>query len=156
MKMDKPLLKLLIWRVKHMSNRNFVLMLSILVGFLSGIAAVLLKQTVHFIEHLLTRRFDTSYANYYYLAYPLIGVLLTVLIGKYVLRESFGHGITTILYSISRKSGILSRTKTYSNLIGSALTVGFGGSVGLEAPIVVTGSAIVYSLGRAMHLQSTK
>ncbi len=154
--MDKPLLKLLIWRVKHMSNRNFVLLLSILVGFLSGIAAVLLKQTVHFIEHLLTRRFDTSYANYYYLAYPLIGLLLTVLIGKYILRESFGHGITSILYSISRKAGILSRTKTYSNMIGSALTVGFGGSVGLEAPIVVTGSAIGSNIGRAMHLQSKK
>ncbi len=156
MKIDKLLLQLLIWRVKHISNRDFVLLLSVLVGCLSGIAAVILKLAVHFLENLLTRGFDTSYANYFYLAYPLFGLILTVLIAKYVLRESFGHGVTSILYAISRKSSILSRTKMYSNMIGSALTVGFGGSVGLEAPIVVTGSAIGSNIGRMMHLQSKK
>lgn len=156
MKMDKLLLQLLVWRVKHISNRDFVLVLSILVGCLSGIAAVILKEIVHIIETLLTKGLDTSYANYFYLGYPLIGLLLTVIIAKYILRESFGHGITSILYAISRKSSIVTKTKTYSNLIGSAITVGFGGSVGLEAPIVVTGSAIGSNIGRMVHLQSKK
>lgn len=156
MKMDKLLLQLLVWRVKHISNRDFVLILSVVVGCLSGIAAVILKQTVHFIGQQLTRGFDASYANYYYLGYPLIGLVITVVIAKYIFKESFGHGITGILYAISRKSGIISRAKTYSNLVGSAITVGFGGSVGLEAPIVVTGSAIGSTISQMAHLQAKK
>ena len=154
--MDKLLLQLLVWRVKHINNRDFVLILSVIVGCLAGVAAVILKLTVHFLEIQLTRGFSTSYANYYYLGYPLIGLVLTVIIAKYVLKESFGHGITGILYSISRKSSNITRTKMYSNLVGSAITVGFGGSVGLEAPIVVTGSAIGSNIGRMVHLQSKK
>jgi CIC family chloride channel protein len=149
-------LQLLVWRIKHISNRNFVLILSVIVGFFSGLAAVILKQTVHLIQWLLTSHFDTAYASYYYLAYPLLGILITVLLAKYIFREPFGHGITGILYAISRKSSNISRSKTYSNLIGSAITVGFGGSVGLEAPIVVTGSAIGSNIGRLVHLQSKK
>lgn len=156
MKIDRFLLQLLVWRVKHISNRDFVLILSVVVGSLAGLAAVLLKATVHLIERTLTRSFDVDYANYFYLGYPLIGLVLTVLVAKYILKESFGHGITGILYTISRKSSVVNRTKTYSNLIGSALTVGFGGSVGLEAPIVVTGSAIGSNIGRLFHLQSKK
>lgn len=149
-------LRLLIWRIKHVSNRNFLLILSVIVGVFSGIAAVILKETVHFIQMLLTAHFNTAYANYYYLAYPLIGIAITVFIARYFFREAFGHGITGILYAISRKSSNISRSKTYSNLIGSAVTVGFGGSVGLEAPIVVTGSAIGSNIGRLVHLQSKK
>ncbi|WPP51232.1 chloride channel protein [Catalinimonas niigatensis] len=149
-------LQLLIWRIKHISNRNFVLILSTIVGFLSGIAAVLLKESVHLIQSLLTSHFDYTYANYLYLAYPLMGILITVLLAKYFFKEAFGHGITGILYAISKKSSNISRSKTYSNLFGSAITVGFGGSVGLEAPIVVTGSAIGSNIGRLVHLQSKK
>ncbi len=149
-------LQLLIWRIKHISNRNFILILSTIVGFLSGIAAVLLKESVHIIQSLLTSHFDYAYANYLYLAYPLIGILITVLLAKYFFKEPFGHGITGILYAISRKSSNISRSKTYSNLMGSAITVGFGGSVGLEAPIVVTGSAIGSNIGRIVHLQAKK
>jgi chloride channel protein, CIC family len=149
-------LQLLIWRIKHISNRNFVMILSSIVGFLSGLAAVLLKESVHLIQSLLTSHFDYAYANYLYLAYPLMGILITVLLAKYFFKETFGHGITGILYAISRKSSNLSRSKTYSNLLGSAITVGFGGSVGLEAPIVVTGSAIGSNIGKLVHLQSKK
>ncbi|MDF9797235.1 CIC family chloride channel protein [Catalinimonas alkaloidigena] len=149
-------LQILIWRIKHISNRNFVLILSIIVGFLSGLAAVLLKESVHLIQYALTSHFDYEYSNYLYLAYPLIGILITVLLAKYFFREPFGHGITGILYAISRKSSNISRSKTYSNLLGSAITVGFGGSVGLEAPIVVTGSAIGSNIGRLVHLQAKK
>ena len=149
-------LRLLVWRIKHISNRNFVLLLSIIIGIFSGLAAVTLKEAVHFIQNLLTAGFDSAYANYYYFAYPLIGILVTVLLAKYVFREAFGHGVTGVLYAITRKSSNISRSKTYSNLIGSAITVGFGGSVGLEAPIVVTGSAIGSNIGRLVHLQSKK
>ncbi len=149
-------LRLLVWRIKHISNRNFILILSVIIGIFSGLAAVTLKQTVHLIQNLLTAHFNTAYANYYYFAYPLIGILITVLLAKYVFREAFGHGITGILYAISRKSSNISRSKTYSNWIGSAITVGFGGSVGLEAPIVVTGSAIGANIGRLVHLQAKK
>ncbi len=156
MKIDRLLLQVLVWRVKHINNRDFVILLSVVVGCLSGLAAVILKAIVHLVESSLTRSFDAEYANYFYLGYPLIGIVLTVIVAKYILKESFGHGITGILYTISRKSSIVNRTKTYSNLIGSALTVGFGGSVGLEAPIVVTGSAIGSNIGRLCHLQSKK
>ncbi|MFP4092744.1 MAG: chloride channel protein, partial [Cyclobacteriaceae bacterium] len=108
------------------------------------------------IQLLLTRPFNYAYANYYYLAYPLIGILITVVLAKYFFREPFGHGITSILFAISRKSSNISRSKTYSNLVGSAITVGFGGSVGLEAPIVVTGSAIGSNIGKLVHLQAKK
>ncbi len=147
---------LLVWRIKHLSTRNFVLLLGTFIGVVSGLAAVLLKESVHFIQTLLTSEFDTAFANYYYLGYPLVGILITVFLAKYLFREPFGHGVTGVLYDISKKSGISRRSKMYSNLVGSAFTVGFGGSVGLEGPIVVTGSAIGSNVGRLMHLQPKK
>lgn len=149
-------LRLLVWRIKHISNRNFVLILSAVVGVIAGLAAVTLKESVHLIQSLLTQSFYFAYANYYYLAYPLLGILITVLLARYIFREPFGHGITSILYAITRKSSNISRSKSYSNMIGSAITVGFGGSVGLEAPIVVTGSALGSNIGRLVHLQANK
>ena len=149
-------LRLLVWRIKHISNRNFLLFLSVVVGIFSGLAAVFLKEMVHLIQHQLFSHLSTAYAYYSYLAYPLIGISITVILARYIFREAFGHGITDILYAISRKSSHISRSKTYSNLVGSAITVGFGGSVGLEAPIVVTGSAIGSNIGRLMHIPPKK
>lgn len=146
------LVKFLIWRVKHVTNNNFVLILSALIGLLSGLAAVILKECVHFLETTLTENFNTEYANYLYIGYPLVGILLTVLVTKYIFREKPSHGIPDILYAISKKSSIIKRTKMYSRMVSSALTVGFGGSVGLEGPIVVTGSAIGSNVGSLMHL----
>ncbi|MDX1629312.1 MAG: chloride channel protein [Fulvivirga sp.] len=149
-------MKFLIWRMKHISNKNFVLILGGIIGIFAGFAAVLLKETVHFLQHSLTSGFDIEYANYFYIGFPLIGILITVMLSRLVLREIPGHGITQILYDISKKSSIIRRTRMFSRMITSAITVGFGGSVGLEAPIVVTGSAIGSNVGRFVHLDYRK
>jgi len=152
MRSNDLLLKFLIWRVKHISTKNFTIIISGVIGIVAGLAAVSLKESVHFIQKYLTINFKENIENYLYLSYPLIGILLTVLLSKYILKEKLGHGITDILYSISKKSSVVKKTKTFSRMLTSALTVGFGGSVGLEAPIVVTGSAIGSNIGRLVHL----
>lgn len=152
MKSNKLLVKFLIWRIKHIPNNNFILILSGVIGIVTGFAAVTLKTSVHYIQDFLTSSFDIKYANYLYIGYPLIGILLTLFIAKFFFGEALGHGITNILYAISKKSSIISRTKMYSRVITSALTVGLGGSVGLEAPVIVTGSAIGSNIGSLMHL----
>lgn len=148
--MKSLLVKFLIWRIKHISNKNFVLFLSGIVGIIAGLAAVTLKQTVHLIQKFLTQGFE--YYNFLKIALPFFGIFLTVLLARYLLKDTLGHGITNILYAISKKSGIIRRTLMYSRMITSAVTVGLGGSVGLEAPIVVTGSAIGSNFGRLFHL----
>lgn len=150
------LTRLLVWRIRTISDSNFTLIMAGIIGFIAGIAAVILKSTVHFIQAFLERNIDLTGLNYLYLGFPLIGILLTVIVARYILREHLGHGITQILYSISKNSSILRKTQMYSRMITSALTVGFGGSVGLEAPIVVTGSAIGSNVGRLAHLDYKK
>ncbi len=148
MNFKKLLGKFLIWRIRHVRTKNFVIILGGLIGIIGGFAAVTLKSVVHFIQHSLTGLSD----SFIYIFFPVVGILITALLANYLLKERLGHGITTILYSISKKSSIISRTKMYSRMLTSGLTVGFGGSVGLEAPIVVTGSAIGSNIGRLMHL----
>ena len=150
------LVRFLIWRMKHISNNNFILILSGIVGLVSGVAAVTLKTSVHAIQSFLSTFHTNTEINYLYIAFPLIGILATAIVAKYVLNENLGHGITQILYVISKRSSIIKRTMTYSRMITSAITVGFGGSVGLEAPIVVTGSAIGSNLGRLTHMNYKK
>lgn len=142
--------------MKHVSNRNFVLFLGVVIGVIAGIAAVILKTVVHLIQNLLTRGFDIRYESYLYIGFPMVGILLTVLFTEFFLREKLGHGITQLLYDVSKKSSIIKKSKIYSRMITSALTVGFGGSVGLEAPIVVTGSAIGANVAQLMHLNYRK
>lgn len=156
MKIDSLLVKFLKWRMKHISNRNFVLFLGGVIGAVAGIAAVILKSLVHLIQYWLTSGFNIQYENYFYIGFPMVGILLTVIFTKYFLREKLGHGITQLLYDISRRSSIIKRSKMYSRMITSAITVGFGGSVGLEAPIVVTGSAIGSNIGHLMHMNYKK
>ncbi|MBO3698844.1 chloride channel protein [Roseivirga sp. E12] len=148
MNFKKLLGKFLIWRIRHIRTKNFVIILGGLIGVIGGIAAVTLKSLVHFIQISLSGLSD----SFIYIFFPVVGILITALLANYVLKERLGHGITTILYAISKKSSIISRTKMYSRMLTSGLTVGFGGSVGLEAPIVVTGSAIGSNIGRLMHL----
>jgi chloride channel protein, CIC family len=149
MRANEILAKFLIWRIKHIRIRNFVIFLSAIIGLLAGLAAVILKQSVHFIQHLLKSGF---LPNYLYFIYPLIGILLTIIFSLYIFREKLGHGITDIIYSIEKKSSLIRRSKMYTRMITSAITVGFGGSVGLEAPIVVTGSAIGSNVSQFMHI----
>ena len=150
------ILKLLVWRIKHISDNNFILISAGLIGVCSGLAAVTLKSAVHALITYLEIGLDLFDFNYLYLVYPLIGIFLTVLVSKYLFKENLGHGITQILYAISKNSSIIRKTRMYSRMVTSAITVGFGGSVGLEAPIVVTGSAIGSNMARLFHLSYKK
>ncbi|SHI63464.1 chloride channel protein, CIC family [Tangfeifania diversioriginum] len=129
------------WRKRNMSERSFITAMSILVGLFSGLAAVVLKNTVHYTQLLVNKLISTDVPNYIYFALPLAGVSLTVLVIKFVVRKNVRHGIPNVLHSISKKKGRISFHNLYSSVITSALTVGFGGSVGLEGPTVATGTA---------------
>lgn len=129
-----------------------MLLLSLVIGIVSGLSAVILKNTVFFTHDLITHGFVFDDSNYLYFAFPLLGIALTVLFGKYIIRDNIGHGVSRILYAISRKHGRIEPHNMYSSIIGSTLTVGFGGSVGLEAPIVLTGSSFGSYLGRLFRL----
>jgi CIC family chloride channel protein len=144
--------RFLIWRVKNISQKHFTLILSFLVGVFSGLSAVILKNTIHFTHQLLTEGFTMEHENWLYLAYPFVGILLTLLFVRFVIKDDIGHGITKILHAFSRKGGNLKGHNSYSSIIGSTFTIGFGGSVGAEAPIVLTGASIGSSLGRLFHL----
>jgi CIC family chloride channel protein len=139
-----------------MSNQTFILILSGCIGVFSGLAAVLLKTGVHSIQTFLTEDFYPSYANFMYIIYPIIGISAAFLLGKYVLKDMGGHGIPDVLFNISKKSSLIPRVKIFSRVLTSSLTVGFGGSVGLEAPMVMTGSAIGSNVGSLMHLSAKK
>ena len=132
--------------------KRLVLVLSLVIGLVSGLAAVFLKNIVFITHDLITHGFDFDTSNYLYLAFPFIGIILTTLFAKYIIRDDIGHGVSRILYSISRKHGRIKPHNMYSSMIGSTLTVGFGGSVGLEAPIVLTGSSFGSYLGRLFKL----
>jgi CIC family chloride channel protein len=139
-----------------MSTQTFILILSGVIGVLSGLAAVILIELVRGIQHFLTEDFYTEYANFMYIVYPLIGISAAYLVGRYLFKDLGGHGIPDVLFNISKNKSLIPRVKTYSRVITSALTVGFGGSVGLEAPMVVTGSAIGSNIGSVMHLNAKK
>lgn len=144
--------KFLIWRVRNIPQRQFILLLSVLVGLLSGGVAVLLKNSVHVIQHLLTDGFAADWHRLFYFAFPVVGILITALLIRYVIRNPIGDGIPSTLYAISKKNGIIPAFKTWASVVTSTFTVGFGGSVGLEGPTVSTGSAIGSNLARMMHL----
>jgi len=144
--------KFLLWRIKNISNKNFILILSIIIGILAGIATAILKNIVHFIRTTLTKGFSLEYGNYLYIIYPAIGITLTVIFLKFILRKRPAGGIPGVLYAISRKSGKLPFHHLYSSIVASSLTVGFGGSVGLEGPIVATGAGIGSSVARLFRL----
>ena len=152
MKYNEAIVKIHTWRLKNISDTNFILLVGVITGACAGLAAVILKSVVHVIHDLLEENMDLTGINFIYLFYPLVGILITVLLAKYYFKESLGHGITNVLYSISKNSSVLRRTWMYSRMVTSAVTVGFGGSVGLEAPIVMTGSAIGSNLARFLHL----
>lgn len=130
------------WREKHISQRQFILLLSFVVGVISSLAAFVLKHFIEFIQHLLTGSFESDSFNWLYLIYPVVGIFITGLFIRNVVRDDISHGVTKVLYSISRRQGRIKRHNMWSSLIASGITIGFGGSVGAESPIVFTGSAI--------------
>jgi len=149
---DKYLRLFIGWRLKHIKDRPFILFLSALIGFSTGLAAVLIKNSVHLIKTFLTSDFATSYENYLYFAYPAIGIFISMIIIKYLIRQRVGHGIPVTLYAISKGGSIIKKHNMFSSIITSAFTVGFGGSVGLEGPTVATGASIGSNIARALHL----
>jgi CIC family chloride channel protein len=136
----------------YTGERNFVLLLSLIIGFFAGLTAVILKNLVHFTHHFLSGQLRINESSLLYFALPMIGIFLTWLFIRFFVKDSISHGITRVLYAISRKEGNLASHNTWSSLIASTLTVGFGGSVGLEAPIVMTGSALGSNLSRILGL----
>ncbi len=144
--------KVLIWRKRHISNKHFILIMSVLVGICGGLAAVIMKSGVHYVQHLLTLGISARYHSYLFFIYPLIGIMLTVLYKVAFKMAHFGHGMANLLLTISKKGSRVEREKMYSHIVSASLTVGFGGSVGLEAPIVTTGAAIGSNLGSLFHL----
>jgi CIC family chloride channel protein len=139
-------------RFKEVDQVKLVYVLSLLVGLLSALAAALLKNTIHYTHELLTEGITGRSGNLLYLAYPLIGMLLTLLFVRFVVRDKIGHGISRILYAISRKKSHIESHNSWSSIVASTLTIGFGGSVGAEAPIVLTGSSIGSAVGRFFRL----
>ena len=136
------------------SDRKKVFILCIFVSIIAGLSAVILKSAVHYTQTLLQNAFSEEQFNYLYLAFPIIGISLTVLFIKLFVKDDLSHGVSKVLYSIAKKDGKLKRHHTYSSMIASTLTVGFGGSVGLEAPITLTGSAIGSQLGSFFKLNT--
>ena len=140
------------WRVEHISERAFMIILALIVGFFAAVAAFFLHWIINQIVQLLTSSFDRTGANWLYLVYPVVGIYLTSLFVRYIVKDNISHGITRILYAISSNKSRLKSHNCWSSVIASAITIGFGGSVGAEAPIVLTGSAIGSNLGQIFHL----
>ncbi len=152
MKPKKLFLQLIIWRSKNIETKKFALILSVVIGLLSGFAAVILKNTTFYTHKFLLENLPETYGNYFYFALPFLGILITWLFVHYLVKDSLSHGITKVLYAVSKRSGFLKLHHTFTSLIASTFTVAFGGSVGLEAPIVLTGSAIGSNLSRFFRL----
>lgn len=145
-------MKFLLWRDRHIKERNFVLVLAFFVGIFSGLAAIVLKYLIHFISTVLTSRINLESGNYLYILLPAVGVVLTALFVRYVVRDNISHGVTRVLYAISQNKSRLKRHNIYTSVLASSVTIGFGGSVGAEGPIVYTGAAIGSNLGRAFRM----
>ncbi len=150
--LSQQLDRLVVWRIARTSERSFIYILSFLTGILTGLAALTLKKLIHFVEFLISDWLPANTFNWLYLVLPLVGISLTVLFVRYAVREDINHGIAKILFSISRKGGRLKRHHTWSSMVASSLTIACGGSVGAEAPIVLTGAAIGSNLARVFRL----
>lgn len=144
--------RMLSWRERNISLQRFVIILSLLVGVCTALAACLLKWAIHGIQHLLTTNFTFYSENYLYLIYPVVGIVLASLFVRYVVKDDISHGVTKILYAISQRKSIIKAHNMWSSVVASSVTIGFGGSVGAESPVVLTGAAIGSNLGRAFKM----
>ena len=142
-----------LWRDSHIKERHFLLFVCFLVGILTALAAWLLKAAIHFFQVFFTENFSQANMNFAYLLFPIVGILLAGLYVKYIVKDDISHGVTKILFSISQRKSRIKQHNMHSSLVASSITIGFGGSVGAEAPIVLTGSAIGSNLGRFFKLE---
>ena len=150
---SKQLLKkFLVWRIKHVNERVFISVLAIITGIVTGLVAVVIKNSVHLMQDLLKGWFDAKTENILFIFYPIVGITLAVIVARYFIKKKVGHGVPTVLHAISRTKGIIKPHNMFSSIITSTLTVGFGGSVGLEGPTVATGAAYGSSIGKLFHL----
>ena len=140
------------WRERHISEKHLVLLLSFFVGMFSAAAAAILKWFIHYIQKLVEEQLIADERTWWYLITPVIGITLAALFVRYIVRDDISHGITKILYAISQRKSIIKAHNMWSSVVGSGLTIGFGGSVGAEAPIVLTGAAIGSNLAKAFRL----
>ncbi len=148
MEWNEIYIKLIAWREKHIKERQFILILSFLTGIFAALAAFLLKFAIHSIQSLITESFNRESLNYLYLITPAVGIIITSLFVRYIVKDDISHGVTRILYAISQRKSIIKLHNVWTSMVGSSITIGFGGSVGAEAPIVLTGSAIGSNLGK--------
>jgi CIC family chloride channel protein len=142
----------MVWQARRINHRTFLMFLSVIIGILAGTSAVILKNAVRLIRELLVSGASIYHENFLYFALPAIGILLTILFIKYVIKDHVEHGVPSILYAISRNHGIIKKHNMFSSIVTSALTVGFGGSVGLEGPTLATGAAVGSNLGQYLRL----
>lgn len=154
-RVHKAFTKFLKWRYKNISNKTFMYFMAIAVGLLAGLGAVTLKNLTHYIQKLLEGELIKEIHQIFYFIFPIIGLLLALLAIKYVINKKIGHGIPSTLYAISKQKGIMPRHQMWASLITAPLTVGFGGSVGLEGPTVATGAALGSNFARLFHLNKT-
>lgn len=151
-RLNDAFMRFLAWREKHIGERTFLMFLALVTGVLAGLAAQLLKYLIHLISTTLTAHVDIASGNYLYILLPTLGVLITALYVRYVVKDNISHGVTRVLWSISQNKSRLKRHATYSSLIASSVTIGFGGSVGAEGPIVYSGAAIGSNLGSMFRM----
>jgi CIC family chloride channel protein len=147
-----PLLRFLIWRKQKISQRNFILILSFIIGLTGGVVALILKSSVFYLHRILLRNKSFDEYNLLIFIYPFIGIALTLFFAKFILRDSVKHNIASILYAISKRNSLMRAHKIFSSIIGGILTAGFGGSIGLESPIISSGSSIGSNIGRLLKL----
>ncbi len=149
---DNIFLRFILWREKHVSERTFLLFVAFLVGILGGAAALLLKVLIHFISSALTSHVNLSAGNSIYIILPAVGVIIASLYVRYVVKDNISHGVTRVLYAISQNKSRLKRHNIYTSIVASSITIGFGGSVGAEGPIVYTGAAIGSNIGQLFRM----
>ena len=146
------MMRLLKWREEHISEAQCVIILALLTGIISGLAAVLLKRLIESISEMITSQLSISEGNFLYLITPVIGILIVGIYVRYVVKDNISHGVTQVLYAISQKKSRLKIHNMYTSVVASSITIGFGGSVGAEGPIVYTGAAIGSNLGSMLRL----
>ena len=148
--------KFLIWRIKHIPNKQFIHFVSILVGVLSGLLAATMKNTTYFFQQLVTS-VNIEYQSLFYFIFPIIGILLTRAIIRYGIKKPVNHGIPGVLYALSKRKGILPAYQMFASLFTAPITIGFGGSTGLEGPTISGGAGIASNVSRLLHLnQATR
>lgn len=151
----KLLIRFSKWSNRHLSHQQFLMILSAIIGFTAGLGAVVIKNLTHFIQRLLEGSLIINYHHAFYFIFPLIGLSLTLLIIKVVFKKKIGHGIPSTLYAISRRKGIMRSFQMYASIITAPLTVGFGGSVGLEGPTVATGASLGSNISRFFKMNQS-